>query len=436
MPVAAPVSADEFGALMSGLGPFEPRPAMAAAVSGGPDSLALCLLADAWARERGGRVIALVVDHGLRPESAEEARVTRERLGGLGVAAVGLRAAGLRRGPALAARAREARYAALIAACVERGLLHLLLGHHAGDQAETRLIREQAGSGPAGLACMPALLELARVRLLRPLLGIPPERLRATLAARRVGWVEDPSNADPAARRARVRPAAAAERERLHAAAHEAGLARAEERVAAELAEVAIRPEGFAVVPRGGMSAAAWSALIRVIGSAAYPPPSAAVRRLAADPAPCTLAGVRVMPAGRLGPGLLAVREQAAIAPPVAALDGAAWDGRFRIDGFAGPGATVGALGADAARLRERGGLPAVILRTLPALRLDGRLAAVPHLGLADAFADLRVAFDPPVPAACAAFLCGAPMSTWSAGVLPGMQAWRTLPICSLEATA
>jgi tRNA(Ile)-lysidine synthase len=436
MPVAAPLPQGEFAVFMNGLGPFEPAPALAVAVSGGPDSLALCVLADEWARDRGGRVIALVVDHGLRPESASEAHVTRERLAGLRIAAVGLQTSGLRRGPALAARAREARHAALIAACVERGILHLLLGHHAGDQAETRLIREQAGSGPAGLACMPALLELARVRLLRPLLGVPPERLRATLAARRVGWVEDPSNADPAALRARVRPAAAAERERLHAAALEAGLARAEERVAAELAEVAIRPAGFAIVRRGGMSAAAWSALIRMIAGAAYPPPSAAVRRLAADPGPCTLAGVRVMPAGRLGPGLLAVREQAGIAPPAPARDGAVWDRRFRIDGFAGPGVTVGALGADAARLRGSRDLPAVVLRTLPALRLDGRLAAVPHLGLADALPDVRVAFDPPVPAACAPFLCGPPMSTWTAGVLPGMQAWRTLPICSLEATA
>ncbi len=139
---------------MAVLGPFEPAPRLAAGVSGGADSMALALLADAWARERGGSLLALVVDHRLRPESGSEAMAAVARLGALGIATRLLAINGLSRGPALAERARSARSAVLEAACTDAGILHLLLGHHAGDQAETLLIRTLGGSGPAGLAGM------------------------------------------------------------------------------------------------------------------------------------------------------------------------------------------------------------------------------------------------------------------------------------------
>ena len=64
----------ELAASLDSIGGFEAQPGVAIAVSGGPDSMALVLLADKWARQRGGRVWALTVDHGLRPESAGEAR--------------------------------------------------------------------------------------------------------------------------------------------------------------------------------------------------------------------------------------------------------------------------------------------------------------------------------------------------------------------------
>src|SRR5271154_5359979 len=75
-PETAPINDDEFRRLMAAVGPFERRPALAVAVSGGADSLALALLADRWARAQGGVLTALTVDHRLRPESgAEAARV-------------------------------------------------------------------------------------------------------------------------------------------------------------------------------------------------------------------------------------------------------------------------------------------------------------------------------------------------------------------------
>ena len=69
-------AARAFAAAMARLGPFEPRPQLAVACSGGPDSLALALLADAWARGRGGAATALIVNHRLRPGSGAEAAAT------------------------------------------------------------------------------------------------------------------------------------------------------------------------------------------------------------------------------------------------------------------------------------------------------------------------------------------------------------------------
>lgn len=403
---------------MAPLGPFEPAPRLAAGVSGGADSMALALLADDWARSCGGSVLALVVDHGLRAESAAEVDLTIQRLASRGIPATKIRLADLRHGPALAERARAARYAILRTACADAGILHLLLGHHAADQAETVLMRQQSGSGPAGLAAMPALSEQTELRLLRPLLGVPPVRLRATVRAAGLAWVEDPSNRDQRALRPRLRaglddpdgtgPAIAA----LCEAARIAGAARAaREAVTAEiLAERAvIHPEGFSLLSPGPIDPAALAALIQAIGGAAFPPRTGSVAPLAAEPCPATLAGVRLMQAGRLGAGLLLVREVAAMAPPVPARRGAVWDGRFRLQAGATPSdnLTIGALGSDAASLRRLSPLPSAVLRTLPALRRANSLVAVPHLFYPDhATCDaVPVVFSPRRPAAGAPFL-------------------------------
>jgi tRNA(Ile)-lysidine synthase len=378
---------------MAPLGPFEPAPHLAVAVSGGADSMALAILAAGWATPRGGRVTALVVDHRLRPESEAEAAVTAERLQQRGVPARLLTLRNLARGPGLAERSRAARYAALEEACASAGILHLLLGHHAADQAETVAIRMLDRSGPIGLAGMAALTETAAVRRLRALLPVPPARLRATARAAGVAWVEDPSNADPTVERVRIRKLRADETGEgmVTRAAIEAAAWRGEQRqvaeraVAAELAaHASIHPEGFATLSAGPLSPPALAALLRMIAGTGYPPPPAQVERLAAAPGPATIAGVRIMPAPkRLTPDpWLLVREASAMAPPVPARPGAVWDGRFRLAANTSlpQGATLGALGPDAAALRPLSTLPAAVLHTLPALRLDGNLFAVPHL--------------------------------------------------------
>jgi tRNA(Ile)-lysidine synthase len=417
-----PLDGGEFAALMAPLGPFEPTPHLAVAVSGGADSMALALLAHRWAAARGGRVSGLVVDHRLRPDSAAEAAATLGRLAGLGVAAQGLVLSGLAAGPALAERARAARHASLAAAAIRLGAVHLLFGHHAADQAETVAMRRLSGSGPAGLAGMAGLVEVAGLRLLRPLLGVAPGRLRATLAAAGVGWVEDPSNANPAALRARLRQARgdAAGAGVLTRAAVEAAAARgaaraeAERAVARELAaHVRLHPEGYAVTLAGGLSAAALAALLRALAGAPHPPATRQVARLAADLRPATLGGVRVQPAGRLGPGWLFSREVAAMAPPLPASPGAVWDGRFRLGAAFEPpaGTTVGALGPLAAaalrRLPAACALPAAVLATLPALWRHAELVGVPHLGYPDANTcrGVRLDFAPCLPMAGAPFM-------------------------------
>jgi tRNA(Ile)-lysidine synthase len=406
-----------FAAAMDRLAPWEPAPRLAVGASGGADSSALTLLAQAWVRPRGGSVLALIVDHRLRPESTAEAALTRDRLAARGIAARILTLTDLRHGPALAERARRARYHALTAACAQAGILHLLLGHHAGDQAETVMIRALGGSATRGLAAMPALAETTGLRVLRPLLEQPPVALRHLLMAERMPWVEDPSNADRRALRGRLRalraePDGADEGTRsLVAAAVQAGRLRAvtDLRVAQVLAErVAIRPEGFARLSPGAIDPGAMSAVLQAIAGAAYPPPPSVAAALARDPRPGTVAGVRLLPAGRWGPGLLAVREQAAIARPAPAEAGMIWDNRFRLIGAdLPPGLTIAALGDAAPRVRRGSALPSAVLRTLPALYRGNLLVAVPHLLYRDAAVcpDVRLVWQPPHPMGGAPFL-------------------------------
>lgn len=201
----APLAAREFAALLAPFAPFEARPVSAVAVSGGRDSLALALLAHEWANARDGRVLALIVDHGLRPESADEARTTRERLDGAGIAAEILPWSGDKPSTRLQQAARDARYRLLFAACRRHGILHLMTAHHADDQDETVAMRAARESGPDGLAGMAAVVEHRDLRLLRPLLGVPRRRLTATIEARGVAWIDDPSNEDRRFERVRVR---------------------------------------------------------------------------------------------------------------------------------------------------------------------------------------------------------------------------------------
>jgi tRNA(Ile)-lysidine synthase len=379
--------------------------------------MALAVLGQGWAQAMGGALLALIVNHGLREESAAEAVEAAARLDALGIESRVLQLTGLARGPGLADRARAMRFAALTAACVEAGIVHLLLGHHVADQAETVLIRTLGGTGPIGLAAMPALSEIAQLRLLRPLLRVSPLALRSFLQRGGVDWAEDPSNDDLHALRPRLRQFRA-DREGIGAAtsalveaagASGAARARQDSLAATILAErVSVRPEGFAILDSGPLEPVTLSAMIQAVSGAIFPPAPRSVAALAIALRPATLGGTRILPAGPLGLGWLLVREEAAMAPPVVAAPGAIWDGRFRLGRRCSPpaGTVLGALGGDAARLRRRSPLPATVLCTLPVLRSGQSLVAVPHLLYPDAETCERfpVLFWPPRAAAGAPF--------------------------------
>jgi tRNA(Ile)-lysidine synthase len=404
-----------FAAAMDKLGPFEPHPAVAVAVSGGADSTTLAILAREWTHRRDGSVLALVVDHGLRPASADEARITIERLTALDIPATLLSLSDLNHGPALAERARIMRYAVLTDACRKAGILHLLLGHHAADQVETLAMRVLRGSRTHGLAGMAALSETQGLRLLRPLLAIEPSRLRHFLTIAGIGWIEDPSNQDARAMRPRLRRRLAIHMPHdtgIPAASAAVGRLRSleETQIAAELAVRAIiRPEGFALLSPGRIGSTALSALVQTIGGMSYPANPDQVGGLAAQPKSASIAGVRIMPAGRFGDGWLIAREEAAILAPVEAVPNAIWDRRFRLVARRPfpSGTTIGKLGDDAPRFRSSSDLPSALLRTLPALRFGKVLAAVPHLGYVSHEDDERVTmvFSPPKPAAGPCFM-------------------------------
>ena len=167
------------------------------AVSGGPDSLALLLLADA---AFPGRVEAATVDHGLRPESADEAAFVARLCERLQVPHALLRPAAPITGN-LQSSARRVRYALLEQWRQDRSLDWVLTAHHADDQAETLLMRLNRGAGVAGLGGVRG----ANARVLRPLLGWRRAELAEIVAAAGIEAVADPSNADEKFDRARIR---------------------------------------------------------------------------------------------------------------------------------------------------------------------------------------------------------------------------------------
>ncbi|HYM32046.1 MAG TPA: tRNA lysidine(34) synthetase TilS, partial [Candidatus Cybelea sp.] len=383
---------------------------------GGSDSLALTLLAADWAERRGGQAVALTVDHGLRAESAAEARQVARWLKARGVAHRTLRWAGPKPASNVAARARDARYGLMTGWCRAHGILELLLAHQREDQAETFLLRLARGSGVDGLAAMAPVAEQNGIRLLRPLLDVPRARLQATLKRLRQPWIEDPSNADLVYARSRMRalmPALAAEGltvERLTAtAAHMARARHALERATVWLLQSAaqIQDAGYVLLRAATLIAApeeialrALARLLMAVGGASVTPRLARLETLLAEFAPAGLARGRTLGGCRLlplpGGRVLICREPAAVAPPVPIEPGSSlfWDGRFALSvprGLKlprrGRGLRVGALGRDGWReVAERRpdvadlGLAEPVRLTIPALTdLDGVLA-VPHL--------------------------------------------------------
>ena len=134
--MAAPIDARDFAALMAACGLQAADGPVAVAVSGGADSMALTVLAAGW-----GQAVALTVDHGLRPGSADEACQVAGWLQARGIDHHTLTWRGDKPASGVQAAARQARYGALEGWCRDHGVGTLLLAHHREDQAETFLLR-------------------------------------------------------------------------------------------------------------------------------------------------------------------------------------------------------------------------------------------------------------------------------------------------------
>lgn len=202
-----PLDAVVFDRLMMDFAPFEALPKLLVGVSGGADSMALALLAHEWCQARGGRILAVTIDHGLRAGAADEARWVAQELGKYDIDHVIRDWRGSKPAAAVQEHARNARYQMFDDLMREMGIFHLLVAHHANDQAETIAMRTERGTTQLGLAGMSARRNLRHGRLLRPLLSIPKADLIATLNARGQAWVEDPSNRNEKFERVRVRHA-------------------------------------------------------------------------------------------------------------------------------------------------------------------------------------------------------------------------------------
>jgi tRNA(Ile)-lysidine synthetase-like protein len=224
-------------AVTDALAGIPPDSLVLVACSGGPDSVALA----AAARAVHGRVGAVVVDHGLRPEARREAEVTSTWLRGLGLDPVLVRGADVvESGDGLEAAARDARYRVLHRAAVETGAAMVLLGHTRDDQAETVLLGLARGSGLRSIAGMPRERGIFR----RPLLDLSRASVHAAVPES-APLVDDPHNRDDRFARARVRHTVLPMLERelgpgiAAALARTADLARADADALAELADEA-----------------------------------------------------------------------------------------------------------------------------------------------------------------------------------------------------
>lgn len=334
------------------------------AVSGGSDSLALLFLLKAFLDRLAPHVplLAVTVDHGLRPEAAGEARAVAALCLEAGIGHRTMVWHGGKPATGLIAAAREARYRLLAEAAGDFGAGVVLTAHTMDDQAETVAMRARRGAG-GGLAGMArATLYDERVWIARPLLCARRQELRAYLAGRGVAWIDDPTNENPAYERARVRAGLSpVEVETLAADASQAGIERAA--LAKEAASLLGR---FASRPAPGLfrldrvmfedeyAEAAIHALrtvLAIAGGTPHLPDLERTRSLAARLGEKALRATlsrAVVDARKSGVWIRReARDLPVAAPPLAA---ALWDGRWRVAADdAGPALRIGPLGGERA---------------------------------------------------------------------------------------
>jgi tRNA(Ile)-lysidine synthase len=412
---ASPISPEEADALFAPLLRFE---ALLLAVSGGPDSMAMLELAAAWARRAGPsapKVFVATVDHGLRPQSRAEAEFVAARCVALDLEHAALTWVAEKPLTGVASAARDARYALLARrarAIAPAGGAAIVTAHTQDDQAETVLMRLARGSGVDGLAAMARCRALdadGRATLARPLLAVSKARLIATLEVAGLPWCEDPSNANDASERVRLRnalvdlaavgvtaPAIATTARRMGEA--RAALAYADRTFETSL-NIDFHDEIFSSIDRVPFAAAPELLRVRLLtrliarfGGATPPPRLAEIEALAARLAArsdvrATLGGVVVSASART---LKVWRELGRLDRAGVALPPATpvlWDNRFvvRRDGGDDLAVVLRPLGAEGlAQLapvwRRSRRPPATAVASQPAVWIGGELIGAPSL--------------------------------------------------------
>ncbi len=316
------------------------RSGLVAAVSGGSDSTALLLLLHAALSRQPPetRLLAVTIDHGLRPDSDAEASAVARLCADHGIAHRTMSWIGPKPKTGLQAAAREARYRLLAEAATDLGTDIVFTGHTSDDQAETIAMRRRRGSG-RGLAGMaPATLYDGRIWLLRPLLDATRSALRDYLGSIGMGWIDDPSNRNIAFERVRVRQDGPSEIEGASEAAearrmlsHRAAALIAVHASLAAPGLVRLAPALFAADDREA-AIHAFRALLAVTGGTDHLPDigrcGALFDRVGMGPLCATLSRV-VVDARRTGVFLR--RELRGLPAPEPLHNGMIWDGRFRI---------------------------------------------------------------------------------------------------------
>jgi tRNA(Ile)-lysidine synthase len=366
------------------------------AVSGGSDSLALLHAARAW----GVGVEAVTVDHGLRPEAADEAAHVGEVCRKLGVPHTVLRWEGWDGKGNLQDQARQNRYALIARWAEKRRLTSVALGHTMDDQAETLLMRLAREAGVEGLASMRLVFEREGARFDRPFLFDRRADLRAYLTSLGVRWIEDPSNEDESFGRVRARRALEAfgtlgigTETLFRVALNLRDASDALGQMASEFARAKVKAAGGDLIfDRTALRRQPPEISRRLVGhalmfvaSAGYPPrrePLEAVMEQLGASGTMTLHGCLVTVSDMT---VRIAREHAA----VAGLRGptqAAWDRRWRISGPHEVGLEVRALGNAVRECPDwrATGLPRTTLLASPAIWRGEVLEAAPVAGLAN----------------------------------------------------
>ena len=181
------------------------KESIALAVSGGPDSTALMFIFSKSKKIKKDNVTILVVDHGLRKNSSDEANLVKRNAIKIGFKCKILKWAGAKPSSGIQEAARKARYNLMLSWCEKNNIKKLFLAHHLDDQVETFLMRLSKGSGVDGLTSMSKNTIISNLNLIRPFLEISKNRLIEIANSSRLEWVTDPSNLNLSYQRSRMR---------------------------------------------------------------------------------------------------------------------------------------------------------------------------------------------------------------------------------------